>query len=92
MNFRDDAESELDLNDAAEGSMDLGFEDPANNIDMKVVKTKQFDMPPMSVKDAIVCLSFISHPFYVFRNEATNEINVVYKRKMGGVGVIEPTK
>lgn len=40
--------------------------------------------------DAIVCLEYIGHDFYVFRNEDSGEINVVYKRKLGGVGVIEP--
>lgn len=32
------------------------FEDPAKAVDMRVVKKKSFDMPPMSVQDAIVCL------------------------------------
>lgn len=44
------------------------------------------------MQDAIVCLDYIGHDFYVFRNEASGDINVVYKRKQGGVGVIEPTK
>lgn len=32
------------------------FEDPAKAVDMRVVKKKSFEMPPMSVQDAIVCL------------------------------------
>jgi hypothetical protein len=43
-------------------------------------------------EDAIVCLDYIGHDFYVFRNQETGEVNVVYKRKQGGVGLIEPSK
>ena len=35
----------------------------------------------LQAEDAIVCLDYIGHDFYVFRNQDTNEINVVYKRK-----------
>jgi putative sigma-54 modulation protein len=55
-----------------------------------VVREKKFPMPPMSVADAILCLEYIEHDFYVFRNDASNEINVVYRRNSGGVGLIEP--
>ena len=40
----------------------------------------------------MVCLDYIGHDFYVFKNKDTDEINVVYKRKQGGVGLIEPNK
>lgn len=57
-----------------------------------VVRTKRFQMPPQSVEDAIVCLEYVDHPFYVFTNSATGEINVIYKRNSGGIGLIEPDK
>jgi putative sigma-54 modulation protein len=56
------------------------------------IRSKSFPMPPISVADAIVALQFVDHPFYVFRNKDTNEINVVYKRESGGVGHIMPEK
>eukprot|EP00607_Mallomonas_marina_P005975 CAMPEP_0182427740 /NCGR_PEP_ID=MMETSP1167-20130531/19070_1 /TAXON_ID=2988 /ORGANISM="Mallomonas Sp, Strain CCMP3275" /LENGTH=256 /DNA_ID=CAMNT_0024610183 /DNA_START=63 /DNA_END=833 /DNA_ORIENTATION=+ len=59
-------------------------------VDMSVVKPKSFPMPPISVEEAVLCLYYIDHPFYVFRNKDTNEINVVYKRDVGGVGHIKP--
>ena len=49
-------------------------------------------MDPISVDAAILCLDYIDHDFYVFRNEATKEINVVYRRNSGGVGLIEPER
>ena len=39
-----------------------------------------------------VCLDYIDHEFYVFRNVQTDEVNVVYKRNSGGVGLIEPER
>ena len=57
-----------------------------------VTKIKSFDLSkPISVKEAIFALDYIDHDFYVFRDEATNEISVVYKRNAGGVGLIQPS-
>jgi len=58
--------------------------------DYSLVKTKAFPMQAMSVADAAFCLEYIDHPFYVFRNSATNEVSVLYKRNSGGLGLIEP--
>ena len=54
------------------------------------VKTKKFPMPPISTEEAIAFLDLIDHPFYVFRNKDTLEINVVYKREGQGAGLIQP--
>jgi len=61
-------------------------------VNMAVVKEKFFAMPPMTVEDAVLCLEYIDHDFYVFRNEDSGEVNVVYKRNSGGVGLIQPEK
>jgi hypothetical protein len=44
----------------------------------------------ISVQEAIFALNYVDHDFYVFRDEATNEISVVYKRNAGGYGLIQP--
>ena len=41
---------------------------------------------------AVLCLEYIEHDFYVFKNAANGKISVVYKRNHGGVGLIEPDK
>jgi putative sigma-54 modulation protein len=55
-----------------------------------IVKTKQFVLNAMSAEDAVEQLELIGHDFFVFRNSDSGEINVVYRRRDGDYGVIEP--
>jgi putative sigma-54 modulation protein len=55
-----------------------------------IVKTKQFAMKPMSAEEAVLQLELVGHDFFVFRNEESDQINVVYRRRDGGYGLIEP--
>lgn len=56
----------------------------------KVVKTKKFAVKPMNVEEAILQMDLLGHNFFVFLNGDTDEVNVVYKRKDGNYGLIEP--
>ncbi|AVX21269.1 SSU ribosomal protein S30P/sigma 54 modulation protein [Carboxydocella sporoproducens DSM 16521] len=60
------------------------------DIDDSVVKTKRFAVKPMPVEEAILQMNLVGHSFYVFRNADTNEVNVVYRRRDGKYGLIEP--
>ncbi|MCD8119454.1 MAG: ribosome-associated translation inhibitor RaiA [Lachnospiraceae bacterium] len=58
--------------------------------EVKIVRTKRFDMKPMDPEEACIQMELLGHSFYVFRNAQTEEINVVYKRKGNTYGLIEP--
>jgi len=55
-----------------------------------IVKTKQFAVKPMSADEAVLQLELIGHDFFVFRNADSDEVNVVYRRRDGNYGLIEP--
>jgi putative sigma-54 modulation protein len=57
-----------------------------------IVKTKQFNMKPMSEEEALLQLELIGHDFFVFVNAESDEVNVIYKRRDGNYGLIEPTR
>jgi putative sigma-54 modulation protein len=44
----------------------------------------------MPVEEAILQMNVLGHEFFMFNNSDTNQMNVVYKRKNGGYGLIEP--
>ena len=56
----------------------------------EVVRMKYFAMPPMSIEEALEQLQLVDHDFYMFRNQETGEINVIYLRNHGGYGIIQP--
>jgi putative sigma-54 modulation protein len=58
--------------------------------EVKIIRTKHFDMKPMYPEDACVQMELLGHSFFVFCNAETEEVNVVYKRKGGTYGLIEP--
>lgn len=58
----------------------------------KVVKTKSFELAPISVEDAEAYMDAVGHSFYVFLNGETGEVNVLYRRNDGNLGLIEVTK
>lgn len=56
----------------------------------KIIKSKKFNIHSMTPEDASLQLDLISHDFYVFLNSKTKQTNVIYKRKDGDYGLIEP--
>ncbi|KAH8060671.1 hypothetical protein JL722_4784 [Aureococcus anophagefferens] len=55
-----------------------------------LIRKKKYPMPEQSLVDAMVCMDGLDHDFYMFKSEETGQINVIYKRKEGGLGLIEP--
>ena len=83
----------VDRQQSGEGLIPELFEDD-NSEDadaVKIVRTKRFGIKPMDPEEACIQMELLGHSFYVFCNAATEEVNVVYKRKNGTYGLIEPT-
>ena len=58
--------------------------------EIKIVRSKRYDMKPMYPEDACIQMELLGHDFFVFVNAETDEVNVVYKRKANTYGIIEP--
>jgi putative sigma-54 modulation protein len=56
----------------------------------EVVKVKRFTMKPMSVTEAAGQMEVLGHSFFFFLNADTEELNLLYRRKDGNYGLIEP--
>lgn len=56
----------------------------------ELLRRKQFKMEPMSEEDALEQLELLGHDFYMFFNAETQDMNVLYRRKDGNYGLIEP--
>src|SRR5438876_12382807 len=68
------------------GSMSI----PDEETGPKIVKTKQFSVKPMSGEAAAMQLELVGHDFFVFRSDESGDVNVIYRRRDGGYGLIEP--
>lgn len=58
--------------------------------DYHVERCKQVPLKPLSVDEAILQMNMLGHQFFMFQNSATDQINVIYIRKNGAYGLLEP--
>lgn len=79
----------LDSIEAVEGdTADATYEDPGKP---EVTKIRSFDLSkPITMEEAIFALDYVDHDFYVYRDAESGDVNVVYKRNAGGIGLIQP--
>lgn len=75
------AQSMLELQEGEEAE-----EEPAPEI----VRTKRFILKPMPPEEAAMQMELLGHNFFIFLNSDTDLVSVIYKRKDGGYGVLEP--
>jgi putative sigma-54 modulation protein len=57
-----------------------------------IVKLKRFDVKPMTVEQAVDQMEFLGHDFFIFVHDSDNSINVLYRRKDGKYGLIQPAR
>ena len=75
-----------------EGVFDTGYtaDDYIDDEPEFKIRRKTFSFKPMSVEEAILQMNLIGHEFFIFENDETNQINVVYKRHQDKYGLIIP--
>src|SRR3954470_21025044 len=64
----------------------------ADELEAEIVKTKQFALDAMTPEEAVLQLELVGHDFFVFRSGDSEDVNVVYRRRDGGYGLIEPQR
>ena len=74
----------------AEAAVNSGIDDVSDFMP-EIVRQKRFEMRPMSPEDAAAQMEALDHDFYVFTNMSSGRTGVVYRRKDGHYGLIEPT-
>ena len=75
------------ISDEAIAAASVGAEPEENDV---IIRTKRFEYTPMSPEEAIMQMNLLGHTFFVFNDSSTEKTCVVYKRKDGNYGLIEP--
>jgi putative sigma-54 modulation protein len=58
----------------------------------QIIKTKRFDLKPMLAEEAVMQMELLDKPFFIFANATSGQVNVIYRRNDGNVGLIEPSR
>ncbi len=85
---QDGRASAADVGIAAEAAIEAQDDTPDAP---RIVRSKQFAVKPMDAEEAVHQMELLGHDFFVFLNAETEQVNVLYKRKSGDLGLIEPT-
>jgi putative sigma-54 modulation protein len=67
-----------------------GQETVEDDDDIEIVRTKRFNLKPMDAEEAVLQMDMLGHNFFVFSDAESEEVSVVYKRKDGRYGLIQP--
>lgn len=79
---------ELEATELAE--LDAAIDNTEDSDGQEIVRTKRFALKPMNSGEAIDQLELLGHDFFVFLNADDNQVNVIYRRKRGDYGLIQP--
>ena len=70
----------------------LSSASPSEDRVPQIIRTKRFDLKPMLPEEAVMQMELLDKDFFIFANAGSGLVNVIYKRKDGNVGLIEPAK
>lgn len=76
--------------DAYDDEAPIFQESAVEEEELEVVRTKKYPIKPMDLSEAVLQMDLLGHEFFVFVNAKTTEVNVLYKRKDGNLGLLEP--
>lgn len=77
----------------SEGKVGAIEEETATPVDVgRIIKNKRFELKPMSPDEAAMQMELLDKDFFVFTNDNSGDINVIYRRRDGNFGLIEPVK
>jgi putative sigma-54 modulation protein len=79
----------LKLGEINSGSLKQAFGENDGNLP-KLVRTKRFNVKPMDTEEAVMQMELLGHDFFVFLDAETEQVNVLYRRRDGNFGLIEP--
>ena len=81
------ASMEAELNALTPAAED---EEPETGLDGAIIRHKQFVIEPMNEEEALEQMEMLGHDFFVFFNPDVNAVNVIYRRRDGNYGVLQP--
>jgi len=87
--LRDRARKDNNFKEELAQSLAAQNEDDSDTL-ISIEKMKKFAVKPMDAEEAVMEMELLGHDFYVFKNAQTDIVNVIYKRKSGSYGLIEP--
>ncbi len=67
------------------------MDDALDIADAEISKIKNFNIGPLTVNEAVMELENSDHSFYVYLNPENGRVNIIYKRRQGGYGLLDPT-
>jgi len=68
----------------------MAHDEEETSDDGHIVRTKRFDVYPMDSEEAIEQMELLGHDFFVFLNADAGQVNVIYRRRTGDYGLIQP--
>lgn len=77
----------------SEGKAGIVTAEEAAPVDVgRIIKNKRFELKPMSPDEASMQMDLLDKDFFVFTNDTSGDINVIYRRRDGNFGLIEPVR
>lgn len=77
----------------SEGKGSSGAPDVKSTLEVgRIIKNKRFELKPMSPDEAVMQMDLLDKSFFIFTNDNSGDINVIYRRRDGNFGLIEPLK